>query len=394
MLLQERAGWMDTVSLLNGFAPAVIPHGAEALRAPVKAFLSDWIATSPPHRRARSWTAFDRNFSHALGERGWLGLTMPKQYGGAGLDTFSRFVVVEELLAVGAPIAAHWIGDRQSAPLLLRYGTEAQRQKFLPPICRGESVFCIGMSEPNAGSDLASVRSRATPDAEGWRLSGSKIWTTYAHEADFMIALVRTSGVPDDRQAGLSQFIIDLSLPGVSIRPIMLGTGDSDFSEVHFDNVLLSVDALVGVAGNGWSQVNAELAFERSGPERIYSSLVLIDLWIAHLQDYSDVDLATLGLLLARLAALRAMSLGITARLASGESPIIEAALFKDLGTALEQDIPNVVASAISARPDRPVDPELLRTLAYLLQLSHVFSLRGGTREILRGMIARGLGLR
>jgi alkylation response protein AidB-like acyl-CoA dehydrogenase len=394
MLLQERAGWMDTVSLLNGFAPAVIPPRAEALRAPVKDFLSDWIATSPPHRRARSWTAFDRDFSHALGQRGWLGLTMPKQYGGAGLDAFSRFVVVEELLAVGAPIAAHWIGDRQSAPLLLRYGTEAQRQKFLPPICRGESVFCIGMSEPNAGSDLASVRSRATPDAEGWRLSGSKIWTTYAHEADFMIALVRTSGAPDDRQAGLSQFIIDLSLPGVSIRPIMLGTGDSDFSEVHFDNVLLSVDALVGVAGNGWSQVNAELAFERSGPERIYSSLVLLDLWIAHLQDYSDVDLATLGLLLARLAALRAMSLGITARLASGESPTIEAALFKDLGTALEQDIPNVVASAISARPDRPVDPELLRTLAYLLQLSHVFSLRGGTREILRGMIARGLGLR
>ncbi len=386
---------MDTVSLLNGFSPAVIPPEAEALRAPIKAFLADWTLKSPPHRRARSWTAFDRDFSRELGRRGWLGLTIPAQYGGAGLDAFARFVIVEELLAAGAPIAAHWIGDRQSAPLLLRYGTEAQRNTFLPPICRGETVFCIGMSEPNAGSDLASVRSRATPEGDNWRLSGSKIWTTYAHEADYMIALVRTSGTPSDRQAGLSQFLIDLSLPGIAIKPIMLGTGDSDFSEVHFDNVLLPGDALVGVAGNGWSQVNAELAFERSGPERIYSSLVLLDLWITQLQDQADdSDLATLGLLLARLASLRAMSLGITARLAHGESPIIEAALFKDLGTALEQDIPAAVANAVSARPDRAIDPELLRTLAYLLQLSHVFSLRGGTREILRGMIARGLGLR
>jgi hypothetical protein len=279
--------------------------------------------------------------------------------------------------------------------LLLHYGTEEQRQFYLPPICRGEMFFCIGMSEPNAGSDLASVRTRAVKADGGWLLNGSKIWTTYAHEAHYMIALVRTSGVPEDRQAGLSQFIIDLSLPGVTVRPIELGTGEADFSEVYFEDVLLPENAIVGTEGHGWAQVNAELAFERSGPERIYSSVILLDLFAKSLQlNAAPSDLVLLGTLIARLAALRALSLAVTGKLAGSQSPLIEAALFKDAGTELEQAIPKAIADAIAARPDRPADPELLRTLAFLLQLNHVFSLRGGTREILRGMIARGLGLR
>ena len=382
-------------TILDAFPLTAVPPEAEALRAPIKEFLADALADMPPHRRARTWTGFDAHFSRALAQRGWLGLTLPKEYGGGGKDSFSRFVLVEELLAAGAPIAAHWIADRQSGPLLIKFGSEAQRQTFLPRICRGEIFFCIGMSEPNAGSDLASVRTRAVKEPGGWRLNGSKIWTTYAHESQYMIALVRTSGTPEDRQKGLSQFIIDLSQPGVSVRPIKLGTGESDFSEVHFEDVLLSDDALVGLEGNGWTQVNAELAFERSGPERIYSSLVLLDLWASMLgADADPADIALLGSLVSRLAVLRAMSVAITGQLAIGESPLIEAALFKDAGTELEQLIPNVIADAIASTPERTVDPELLRTLAVLLQLNHVFSLRGGTREILRGMIARGLGLR
>jgi len=382
-------------TILDAFPLTAVPPEAEALRAPIKEFLADALADMPPHRRARTWTGFDANFSRALAQRGWLGLTLPKEYGGGGKDSFSRFVLVEELLAAGAPIAAHWIADRQSGPLLIKFGSEVQRQTFLPRICRGEIFFCIGMSEPNAGSDLASVRTRAVKEPGGWRLNGSKIWTTYAHESQYMIALVRTSGTPEDRQKGLSQFIIDLSQPGVSVRPIKLGTGESDFSEVHFEDVLLSDDALVGLEGNGWTQVNAELAFERSGPERIYSSLVLLDLWASMLgADADPADIALLGSLISRLAVLRAMSVAITGQLAIGESPLIEAALFKDAGTELEQLIPNVIADAIASTPERTVDPELLRTLAVLLQLNHVFSLRGGTREILRGMIARGLGLR
>lgn len=375
--------------------PTTIPPDAEALRHSVKEFLAQEMDGVPAHLRARTWTGFDAEFSKALGDRGWLGLTLPEKYGGAGRDAFARFVLVEELLAAGAPIAAHWIGDRQSGPLLLKFGTEEQRKDYIPRICRGEIFFCIGMSEPNAGSDLASVRTRAVRSDGGWRLNGSKIWTTYAHKSHYMIALVRTSGTPDDRQKGLSQFIIDLSLPGIDINPIKLGTGDSDFSEVHFEDVLLPEEALVGEEGNGWAQVNAELAFERSGPERIYSSLVLLDLWTQHLaESAAQSDKIRLGKLLARLAPLRAMSLAITGQLANGETPLIEAALLKDVGTELEQAIPTEIADAVGADPGKPADPELMKTLAYLLQLSAVFSLRGGTREILRGMIARGLGLR
>lgn len=381
--------------LVDAFPATRIPKEAEALRAEVKQFLGERLAGYPEHKRARTWSGFDAGFSRALAERGWLGLTLPTAYGGGGRDAFSRFVLVEELLAAGAPIAAHWIGDRQSGPLLLHYGTESQRHEFLPRICRGEIFFCIGMSEPNAGSDLASVRTRAVRENDGWKLNGAKIWTTYAHESHYMIALVRTSGVPDDRQKGLSQFIIDLSLPGITLKPIKLGTGDSDFCEVHFDNVPLPEAALVGQEGAGWTQVNAELAFERSGPERIYSSLVLLDLWVRLMgASASEADLIRLGKLTARLAPLRAMSVAITGKLAQGQSPLTESALIKDLGTELEQTIPLEIADAVGARPDVTPDAELMRTLAFLLQLNHVFSLRGGTREILRGMIARGLGLR
>ncbi|TNE47830.1 MAG: acyl-CoA dehydrogenase [Sphingomonadales bacterium] len=380
---------------IHNFPPAEIPPHAEALRREVKAFIAEYLDGVPAHIRARTWAGFDADFSRAMADRGWLGLTMPKQYGGVGLDPFCRFVLVEELLASGAPVAAHWIGDRQSAPLILHYGTEEQRQFFLPRICAGELFFCIGMSEPNSGSDLASVRTRAEKIDGGWKLNGQKIWTTYAHKSHYMIALVRTSGTSEDRQKGLSQFLVDLSLPGVTVNPIRLGTGDSDFNEVFFEDVILPADALVGEEGNGWAQVNAELAFERSGPERIYSSLVLLDLWTKLLgPSPSDADATRLGKLVSRLAPLRAMSVSMTGLLAEGKSPLIEAALFKDMGTGVEQQIPAEIAQAVAANPDRAADPELLTTLAYLMQLNHTFSLRGGTREILRGMIARGLGLR
>ncbi|WP_157219354.1 acyl-CoA dehydrogenase family protein [Flavisphingomonas formosensis] len=383
-------------TLLDSFVRSHIPSSAEALRGEVKAFLRSWMADRPAHVRARSWSGFDAAFSRALGERGWIGLTLPRDHGGGGADAFTRFVLVEELLAAGAPVAAHWIADRQSAPLILHYGTEAQREHFLPRICKGEMYFCIGMSEPNAGSDLASVRTRAVRDGDDWLLSGQKIWTTYAHKSHYMIALVRTSGGPQDRQAGLSQFLVDLSLPGIDIRPIADLTGDAHFNEVFFDEVRLPADALVGTEGAGWAQVNAELAFERSGPERIYSSIVLLDAWVRHLANLPNAaeHEARLGLLLARMAVLRDMSIAVTARLAAGESPATEAALIKDLGTELEQDIPREIGEALAADPSAPPDEELLRTLAFVSQVNPAFSLRGGTREILRGMIARGLGLR
>lgn len=385
------------MSALDSLSLTPVPPEDEALRGPVRDFLVDAMRRVPAHVRAKSWSGYDSDFSRELGRRGWLGLTLPKEYGGGGRSPFARYVLVEELLNFGAPVGSHWIADRQSAPLILKYGTEAQKRFYVPPVCRGESFFCIGMSEPGAGSDLASVRTRATRTGKGWALNGQKIWTTNAHHCHYMIALVRTSGAPEDRQQGLSQLIVDLKLPGVTVRPITDLSGDSHFCEVFFDNVQLADDALIGDEGKGWAQVTAELAFERSGPERLYSSIVLFDEWLAFVRTEAGrtpeaVRLA--GKILSQLAPLRAMSIAVTGKLARGESPIVEAALVKDLGTGVEQLIPAAIADDLYSREGQDLPLELLHTLDYVTQVAPSFSLRGGTRDILRGMIARGLGLR
>jgi alkylation response protein AidB-like acyl-CoA dehydrogenase len=375
-----------------------LPPHAEELRPAIRALIARETAGMAMPDRARSWMGYSAGFSKALAREGFLGLTLPTEYGGRGLGPFARFVVVEELLSAGAPVAAHWIADRQSAPLILRYGTQEQRAYYIPRICRGEIYFSIGMSEPGAGSDLSAVKTRATRQADGsWRVTGSKIWTTNAHLNHYMIALVRTSGDSNSRHAGLSQFIIDLSLPGVTIKPITDLNGDDDFCEVFFDDVVLNADALVGEEGEGWAQVGAELAFERSGPERIYSSIALLDGWIAHvgrIGTVSDARQMLMGSMTAQLAALRALSIAVTAKLEAGESPATEASLIKDLGNCFEQSVPQMIADDLGSHPEEPVDAALLATLQFLSHIAPSFSLRGGTREILRGIIARGLGLR
>lgn len=381
--------------MFDTFTLARLPEQDEALRPAIRDLVARTTSTMSLDHRARSWQGFSAEFSRVLGAEGFLGLTLPKAYGGQERGPFARFVVVEELLCAGAPVAAHWIADRQSAPLILNYGTEAQRQFYIPRICRGEALFCIGMSEPGSGSDLASVRTRADRTDKGWVVNGQKIWTTNSLHSDYMIALVRTSGTPADRHAGLSQLIIDLKAPGVTIRPIVDLTGDAHFAEVFFENVELGEDALIGSEGEGWKQVTAELAFERSGPERIYSSVVLLDAWVRHLQSVGRTDCAGLvGRLTAELATLRAMSIACTARLALGESPVVEASIVKDRGTGFEQELPVVIGDDLAAHPDEPVSAELYRTLLYVTHIAPSFSLRGGTREILRGIIARGMGLR
>ncbi len=381
----------DTLTL------AEIPPEDEAIRPVVRDLIARTVAHRPTTERARSWMGVDAEFSCEMGKAGLLGLTLPLEYGGQARGPFARYVVVEELLAAGAPVGLHWIADRQSSLVILNYGTEAQRQFYLPKICRGEMYFCIGMSEPGAGSDLAAVRTRAERTETGWRLNGSKIWTTNAHLCDYAIALVRTSGTSDDRHAGLSQLIVDLRAPGVTIRQIADINGDEDFNEVFFDDVDRPADALLGSEGQGWAQCTAELAFERSGPERIWSSMVLLDRWIAHLGAIgtdSDARLGLVGSLTAQLATLRALSVAVTARLAAGEQPVVEASLMKDLGTRFEQLIPSLIADDLASHPDQAVAPDLLAVLHHVTNISPAFSLRGGTREILLGIIARGLGLR
>ncbi len=383
--------------MLTNLELARLPDQDENLRQPIRAFIQENTQHMTAFERARSWMGFDADFSKKLAQQGWLGLTLPQQYGGADKGYFTRFVVSEELLGAGAPVSAHWIADRQSGPLILRYGSQAQRDFYLPKICRAEAFFCIGMSEPDSGSDLASIRTRAIKNDDGWILNGSKIWTTNAQHSHYMIALVRSSGTTQDKHKGLSQFIIDLSLPGVTIRPIHDLAGDAHFSEVFFTDVQLAPDALIGQEGAGWEQVNAELAFERSGPERLYSSMALVECFIRECRQQgwdSPLIQSKVGEITARLAVLRNMSLAITAKLAKGQNPALEATLVKDYGTSLEQDIPKLIDQCLGLSPAYMASTELINTLSFVSQICPSYSLRGGTREILRGIIARGLGLR
>lgn len=369
---------------------------AEALRAEVRAFLATEIADRTPLQRAESWNGFDRDFSRALGGRGWLGMTWPQRYGGHERSSFERYVVMEETLAAGAPVSAHWIADRQSGPTLLRFGTEAQRERILPRIAAGDCVFCIGMSEPDSGSDLAAARTRAERVDGGWRVTGTKLWTTNAHLADYMILFCRTSGSPADRHKGTSQLLIDMkSTERMTVRPILDLAGQHHFNEVHFDEAFVPDGALIGTEGEGWSQVMSELAFERSGPERFLSSLQLLLELIGALQG-SDSELAqlTIGRLTAHLLSLRRLSRGVAALLEAHADASIHAAIVKDLGATFEQDLPEIARTLVEAEPDRQSTRDLLAVLAYTMMSAPSFSLRGGTREILRGIIARGLGLR
>ena len=381
---------MQSFSVLP-FAP---PTDLPALRAEVRAFVKDHMPAGSALRRINCWAVADREFSRAMGRAGYIGMIWPKRYGGGERHPLERYVMLEELLAAGAPVGLHWIADRQSGPLLLRYGSEAVRQKLLPEIARGETYFCIGMSEPGTGSDLASLRTKAVRTDDGWRISGQKIWTTLAHHSRYMIALVR-SEPGSERHAGLTQFVIDLESPGVTVRPITDMAGGADFNEVFFDDVLVPDDMRVGEEGQGWKQVTAELSLERSGPERYLSSFALLVELIRHAGPRPSETLrALIGKLTAELWTLRQMSMSTAAKLAAGDDPMLEAAIVKDLGNIFEQALPRAVQAAMTDENDLSATGDLAQMTALLLQISPSFSLRGGTREILRGIIAKGLGLR
>jgi alkylation response protein AidB-like acyl-CoA dehydrogenase len=388
---------MSSSSALT-LAPAPRSEAAERVREEVRAFLAEELGAGTFTTHVDTWlSGVDPAFSRKLGERGWLGMTWPKEYGGHERTAMERYAVTEELLAAGAPVAAHWIADRQSGPNLLRYGTEAQRREILPRIVAGECYFVIGMSEPDSGSDLASIRTRAVRNGDGdWVVNGAKIWTSNAHHSHYAITLVRTSPAdPAHRHAGMSQLLVDLSLPGISINPIRILDGGHHFNEVVFEDVVVPGDMLLGEEGNGWHQVTAELAFERSGPERFLSTYPLIAEFGRRAATTGDpAQLATLGRLSARLLALRQLSLRIAAALDRGELPDIAAALVKDVGTTFEADVIDEVRRVVEVPPSLDSPDPLGRALAEAQLHQPGFTLRGGTNEILKGIVARGLGLR
>ncbi|GAB5015146.1 acyl-CoA dehydrogenase family protein [Mycobacterium avium subsp. hominissuis] len=377
-----------------------LPYRADALRAEVREFLAADRARFGWTPRVDSWiSSWDPDFSARLAAMGWVGMTIPTQYGGRGFTHVDRFVVIEELLAAGAPVAAHWVADRQAAPSLLKYGNEIQRARYLPAIARGECFFAIGMSEPEAGSDLAAVQTRAVPVEGGWQVSGTKVWTSGAHHADAFFVLARTAALDSaHRHAGLSQFLIPLDSPGIEIRPIRLLTGAHHFNEVVLTQVFVPDDMVLGNTGDGWEQVTSELGFERSGPERILSTQPLLEQFVDEVRndssDESDSAAEDVGDLVSQLIALRQLSSSIAATLADGDPVGVAAAVVKDIGTRYEAAVVTTVAARTSAAPDPESEHPMSRLLGEAILHAPGFTLRGGTNEILTGVVARGLGLR
>jgi alkylation response protein AidB-like acyl-CoA dehydrogenase len=378
------------------FESVDLPPAAHALRERVRGFLREQRARGAYVPRCSGWTVFDREFTRACGQAGLIGLTWPKRWGGQERSTLERYVVVEELLAAGAPVGAHWIADRQSGPQILRHGTGALQAEVLPGIVRGETTFAIGMSEPDSGSDLASIRSRATRVDGGWRLDGRKIWTTGGHLADWMIGLFRSEPADAQRRhAGMTQFAVRLESPGVERRPIRNLCGRDDFAEITFDGVFVPDAHVLGTPGDGWRLVTGELAFERSGPERFLSVFpLLVECLRAGPRDDTPAARIELGRAVAHLAALRRMALSVAAKLDAGEDPATEAALLKDLGNALEREIPERLRSIRLVEPASEAARAFRALLDDTIADATSYTLRGGTPEVLRGMIARGLGLR
>lgn len=369
------------------------PHSYfRELRREVRAFVADELAAGRFTPRCDAWlSGWDPEFTRRLAGRGWVGMTIPPEYGGPGRTALERYVVTLELLAAGAPVAAHWVADRQTVPALLRFGGEAAKRRYLPAIGRGECFFAIGMSEPDSGSDLASVRTRAVRTDGGWLVEGRKLWTSGAHRAHAFCVLCRTGGPSAERHAGLSQLIVPLDAPGLRVRPIRLLTGEEHFNEVLLDQVFVPDDMVLGEVGDGWRQVTAELAVERSGPERFLSTYPLLVALVERLRSDGRTPDREIGELYADLAVLRRMSWSTALRLHRGESPELDAALVKDLGTAFESAVIEVARRLVPAEPDPSAAEPYERLLAQAVLHAPGFTLRGGTTEILRQIVARTL---
>lgn len=377
-------------------APPADSDAVVALRAEFRAFLAEQLKDRSPRQRSDNWYGYDRAFSRAMGQAGYLGMTWPKQYGGHERTAFERAVVVEECLAAGAPVGAHWIADRQSGPSIIKFGTEEQKQLILPRIAKGELSFGIGMSEPDSGSDLAATRTKALRDGDVYRVTGTKVWTSFAHEADYVILFCRTSGTPADRHKGTSQLLVDLkNTPGLTIRPIIDLAGQHHFNEMHFEDAVVPASMLLGEEGQGWDQVMSELAFERSGPERFLSSIELLVQLIEVLKTrQSDAAQITVGRVTARLAVLRRLSRSVAGMLQNHQDAGLQASIVKDIGALFEQGLPDIARELIDCEPDPRAASAYASVLANIVHNAPSWSLRGGTREILRGIIARGLGTR
>ena len=322
-------------------------------------------------------------------------MTWPKKYGGRERNFLERYVVTEEFRVANAPVRLHFVADRQSGPILMKYAPEHVKMDVLPRICRGEVCFAIGMSEPNSGSDLFAAKTKATKTDGGWLINGTKIWTSNAHIADYMIGLFRTSPpTKENRRHGLTQFLVDMKTPGITVNPVYQLTGQHDFNEVVFQDAFMPDDHVLGEIDGAWKQATSELAYERSGPERFLETFYVLVELVRALGDKPDMRSAEgLGRLVAQLHTLRRMSVSVNGMLQAGKEPVVEGSIVKDMGTVWEQKLPAACASLRpSSRKTEGNRATLEEQLRFATMIAPKLTIQGGTTEVLRGIIARGLG--
>lgn len=375
----------------------------EDLRKEIREFLVKEAPKESLESRDDVWAnmeANDREFNRKVGKRGWIGMTWPKEYGGGGRTYIDRLVVNEEMLAWGAPIASYWSADRQMGPSILSFGSEEQKRYFIPRMVKGELSFCIGMSEPEAGSDVAAVQTRAVERDDHFIINGQKLWTGGAHFADYIYLFARTD--PDaPKHRGITQLVVDLTLPGITVRPLENQLGSAEFCEVFFDNVRVPKTALIGEVNRGWQQLVSQLDYERSGMERIMSNRPLFLDFIDYAKEsgmFKDVlvrhkvaDLEV-GYEVGRLLCYQ-----VAYALTKGGSPSYEACVAKVYGQEYMQRVATEITEMLGMygqlMPGSKWAPLAGRPAKRYL-FAPGYSLMAGSSEILRNIIAiRGLGL-
>lgn len=243
-------------------------------RADVRAWLDANVPARPDFVLPQSFLEvetqrqFDylRSWQQAVYEAGYLGFDTPEEYGGRGIDPRKQAIVGQEMGRAGAPFMVNLIGLQWVAPTILTYGTEAQKKRLVKPILSAEEIWCQGFSEPGAGSDLASLQTRAVAVDGGYRVTGHKVWTTVAHFARWMILLARTDATAN-KYAGLSYFLFPMDAEGVTVQPLVKMTGEGGFNQVIFDNAFMAEDCLLGAEGQGWKVAMTTLTFERGAAQ-------------------------------------------------------------------------------------------------------------------------------
>ena len=378
----------------------------EAFRKEVRDFLEDELKQGNFQPSCDAWIqGYSPDFTKKVSEKGWIGLTWPEEYGGKGCSHIDRLLLTEEMLRYGAPAACHWFADRQIGGGILRYGSEEQKRELLPKIIAGEAYVGLGLSEPEAGSDLASLRTKATEDGDEYIIDGQKMWTSCGMFMNYIYLVARTDPeAPQHR--GISEFIFETSLPGVSITPTIDITGSTAWAEVFFDGVRIPNTCMIGEKNRGFYQVVNQLDYERAGLERLMGNYPLYDaiLQFARETKRNGKSLAEETPVRQKLAQLqtefeigRLLTYRVVLVMEEGRAPNVEASMAKAYSTTFEQHLASTAIEITGLYGQLLAESKwapLLGMAPHSFLASTGYSLQAGTTEVLRNIIAqRGLGL-